>query len=177
MKKKWLIPLALGVGLLWLTRPGQVRPVRLPTGNLPMPAWTMRDLDDRPVASSHFAGQVLVLNFWATWCPPCIAEIPDLREFHAAHATNGVVVIGAAIDEDGAAKVKPFAARNRLNYPVLLADPAVQDLFGGITGVPTTFIVDRSGRMVARYLGPVTAEELAQVTAPLRGESPNSPPR
>ena len=167
MKKKWFIPLALGVALLWINRPGRNQAVRLPTGNIPMPAWTMRDLQDRPVASTNFAGKVLILNFWATWCPPCIAEIPDLKAFHTAHEAEGVVVLGAAIDEDGAAKVKPFAARNHINYPVLLADLAVQEQFGGVSGVPTTFIVDRTGRMIARYLGPLNEAELNRAIAPL----------
>lgn len=167
MKSRWLIPLALAAALLWLTRPGRPGFVRLPTGSLPMPAWTMRDLADQPVASTNFAGQVLVLNFWATWCPPCLAEIPDLKAFHAANATNGVVVLGASIDEDGSAKVKPFVERNGLNYPVLLADATVQDLFGGVASVPTTFIVSREGRLVARYLGALTAEELTKAVAPL----------
>lgn len=176
MKRKWLIPLALGVALLWLNRPGRSQAVRLPTGNLPMPAWTMRDLDGRAVAATNFAGMVLILNFWATWCPPCLAEIPDLKAFHAAHAAEGVVVVGAAIDEDGAAKVKPFTDRNRINYPVLLADLAVQDQFGGVSGVPTTFIVDRAGRMVARYLGPLTEAELNRAIAPLLAPAA-TPPR
>ena len=167
MKKKWLIPLALGVALLWINRPGRNQAVRLPTGNIPMPAWTMRDLQDRPVASTNFAGKVLVLNFWAKWCKPCVAEIPDLKAFHAAQEADGVVVLGASIDEDSATKVKQFTERNRINYPVLLADPAVQELFGGISGVPTTFIVDRAGRMVARYHGPLNESELNRAIAPL----------
>jgi thiol-disulfide isomerase/thioredoxin len=171
MKKKWLIPRALGFALLWINRPGRNQAVRLPTGNIPMPAWTMRDLEDRPVASTNFAGKVLILNFWAKWCVPCVAEIPDLKAFHAAHEADGVVVLGASIDEDGATKVKQFTERNRINYPVLLADPAVQELFGGVSGVPTTFIVDRGGRMVARYHGPLSEAELRRAVAPLLSPS------
>jgi thiol-disulfide isomerase/thioredoxin len=176
MKTRWLIPLALAVVLLWLTRPSAPGFTRLPTGNRPMPAWTMLDLAGQPVASTNFAGQILVLNFWATWCPPCVAEIPDLKAFQAAHSTQRVVVIGASIDEGGSAKVKSFVERNGLNYPVLLADLTVQDLFGGVSGVPTTFLVNREGRLVTRYLGPVTAEELTQAIAPLLA-TPANPSR
>ncbi len=176
MKAKWLIPLTLAAVLLWLTRPSQPGFIRLPTGNVPMPGWTMRDLADQPIASTNFAGKILVLNFWATWCPPCIAEIPDLKRFHEANATNGVVVVGASIDEGGSAVVKPFVNRNGINYPVLLADAIVQDLFGGVSGVPTTFIVSREGRLIARYLGPVTSAELTKAIAPLLA-SPATPSR
>ncbi len=176
MKARWLIPLALGGALLWVTRPVHVPPMRLPTGNAPMPDWTMQDLDGRPVPASQFAGKVLVLNFWATWCPPCIAEIPDLQAFHRAQESNGAVVIGASVDEEGAAKVKPFVARNQIAYPVLLAGPAVQDLFGGVTGVPTTFIVDRTGRMVARFQGPMNGDDLAKAVQPLLSSRPSPGP-
>jgi thiol-disulfide isomerase/thioredoxin len=176
VKAKWLIPLALALALIWLMRPRAGGFVRLPTGNIPMPAWTMTNLVGQAVSSTNFAGKVLVLNFWATWCPPCLAEIPYLKKFQAAHGTNDVVVIGASIDEAGAETVQRFAQRNTLNYPVLLADLDTQSRFGGVAGVPVTFIVSREGRLVARYLGPMTHEELTNIVTPLLA-SPVNPPQ
>jgi thiol-disulfide isomerase/thioredoxin len=127
----------------------------------------MRDLDGRTVASTNFAGQVVVLNFWATWCPTCLIEIPDLNAYHAAHVTNGLVVIGASTDETGAETVRDFVRRNRIEYPVLMADAAAQDAFGGIPGLPVTLVIARDGRFFARYHGPLTRKELESVVTPL----------
>lgn len=169
MKARWLIPLALGLALLWVTYPRQRPAVRLPTGNVPMPGWQMTDLSGMPVSSTNFAGKVLVLNFWATWCPPCLQELPDLNAFHATNRTNGVVVIGASADEGDRELVRRFAERNGLQYPVVFATPEIQLQFGNVSMLPTTFVVDRAGRMVARFLGAITQEELSKVVEPLTG--------
>jgi thiol-disulfide isomerase/thioredoxin len=180
---KWGIPLLLAVGFAWLTSRGMGGPkfMRLPVGSGAAPAWTMPDLEGRPVASTNFAGQVVLLNFWATWCPPCLAEIPDLKAFQAAHAQEGFTVIGAAVNDEGAAVVKPFVQRNQLNYPVLLAGPDVQMLFGSMpldptrpTGfpLPTTFVIGRDGRLVAHYLGALSRAELDKVILPLLARRP-----
>lgn len=169
MKARWLIPLALGVALLWVTYPTQRPAVRLPTGNVPMPAWQMDDLSGTPISSTNFAGKILVLNFWATWCPPCRQELPDLNAFHAANRINGVVVIGASVDEGDRELVRRFAERNGLQYPVIFATPEMQLQFGNVSMLPTTFVVDRAGRMVTRFLGAITREDLSKVVDPLVG--------
>jgi len=124
----------------------------------------MMDLAGRTVRSQDFAGQVVVLNFWATWCPPCLRELPELKAFHRAQETNGVVVIGAATDAEGATKLKPFVTRNGINYPVVLAGPDVQMTFG-VTSLPSTWIIGRDGRVEARYLGALTQKELERAVA------------
>lgn len=169
MKARWLIPLLLGLALLWVTYPTKRPAVRLPTGNVPMPAWQMSDLAGQPVASTNFSGKVLVLNFWATWCPPCREELPDLNAFHLANQTNGVTVIGASVDEGDPEMVRRFAERNGLAYPIVFATPEIQLQFGNVSLLPTTFIVDRQGRLVARFLGAITREELTQAVEPLLG--------
>jgi len=177
-RSKWLVVVALAVALGWLSTRGTGGPsfMRLPVGPMPAPAWTMPDLDGRAVASTNFAGKVVLLNFWATWCPPCVRELPELDAFHAAHEAEGFVVIGAAVDEGGAAAVKPFVERRKLGYPVVLASTKTQGLFGGVpmdpTGpagfpLPTTFIIGRDGRFVARYVGALTQAELDKVVLPL----------
>jgi thiol-disulfide isomerase/thioredoxin len=140
----------------------------------------MRDLDDHPVHSSNYLGSVVVLNFWATWCPPCREEIPELNAFQMAHRSDGVVVVGASVDEEGATVVRDFVRRMKISYPVLLADPPTQARYGGAsTGpegtrltLPTTVVIDRKGNYAARYLGAMTREELDKAVAPLLSTSP-----
>jgi thiol-disulfide isomerase/thioredoxin len=180
MKKawgRWVIPLAIAVVLVAMTSRGGGGPsfMRVPGAAGPAPVWSMKDLEGRPVASTNFAGKVVLLNFWATWCPPCRAEIPDLIAFQAAHATNGFTIIGVAMDENGAEAVKPFAQAHQLNYPVLLASPEVPVLFGGASPdplaggfpLPTTYLIGRDGRFVAHYIGALTRAELDKTVLPL----------
>ena len=176
MKARWLIPLALGVALLWVNYPTRRPAVRLPTGNVAMPAWQMTNLTGLTVSSTNFSGKVLVLNFWATWCPPCREELPDLNAFHGANQTNGVVVIGASVDEGDREVVKRFAERNGLKYPIVFATPEIQLQFGNVSMLPTTFVIDRTGRMAARFLGAITREELEKTVAPLVGTSAPAKP-
>lgn len=164
---RWLIPFCLAAILgWWVSRPTGPSFMRLPGGGFPAPAWQMNDLDGHPVASTHFTGKVLVLNFWATWCPPCRRELPELEAFHRAQQTNDVVVIGAATDEGGAAVVTPFVRREKLSYPILLADTNVQQTFA-VSTLPTTLIIGRDGRIAARYLGSLTQAELTKAVTPL----------
>lgn len=180
---KWGIPLLLAVAFGWLTSRSLGGPkfVRLPVASGAAPTWTMPDLDGRPVTSTNFSGQVVLLNFWATWCPPCLEEIPEFKTFQAAHTNEGFTVIGAAVDEGGAATLKPFTQHNQLNYPVLLARPDVQMLFGGVPPDPTrpvgfplpsTFVIGRDGRLVAHYLGALSRGELDKVILPLLAQRP-----
>lgn len=169
MKKtpRWLIPLLLAAVGGWLvSRPSGPSFVRLPSGpSYPAPPWTMTDLDGRSVSSTNYAGQVVVLNFWATWCPPCVRELPELREFHTEHSARGLVVIGASVDEGDVEKIRSFATRYRLPYPVLRADPVLQETYA-VGSLPTTVIINRQGQVVARYLGALTREELVKATEP-----------
>jgi thiol-disulfide isomerase/thioredoxin len=98
-------------------------------------------------------------QFWATWCPPCRREIPDFVEFARTHDTNRVVVIGASIDESIEA-VRSFQKSAAIPYPVVSVDGLTRLAFGGIEGVPTTFVIDAQGRFVSRTLGPMTARQL-----------------
>lgn len=149
--------------------------MRVPGASGTAPAWTMTDIAGHAVASTNFAGKVVLLNFWATWCPPCLAEIPDLIAFQAAHETKGFTVVGVAMDQEGMAVVRLFAERRKLNYPVVLASAEVPLLFGGspmgpLGGgfpLPTTYVIGRDGRYVAHYIGALTRAELDKVVLPL----------
>ncbi|MFO1462075.1 MAG: TlpA disulfide reductase family protein [Verrucomicrobiota bacterium] len=171
---RWMLPFALA-GILgwWVSRPSGPTFVRLPGSGYPAPSWKIPDLDGRQRSSGEFAGKTVVLNFWATWCPPCLRELPELNAFFREQETNGVVVIGAAVDEGGARAVTPLVRRQGLAYPILIADTNVQLTFG-ISTLPTTVIIAPDGRVAARYLGSLTRQELDRATAPLL--KPPSPP-
>ena len=119
----------------------------------PAPAWELKDLDGRTVSSSQYAGKVVILDFWATWCPPCRAEIPGFVELQKAYGDRGLVIVGVSLDRGGPAPVKEFMRRFGMNYPVVMGDAAINRAYGGIEALPTTFIINREGHLVGRHVG------------------------
>ena len=117
------------------------------------PGWELPALDGHTVDSTNFKDKVVVLDFWATWCPPCRAEIPDFIALQTKYAAQGLMVVGVAVDSSALKTVKAFAQTMGINYPVVLADDKTVAAFGGIDGLPTTFIIDRTGHIVTQHLG------------------------
>ena len=117
------------------------------------PAWELKDVDGKTVKSSDFAGKVVVLDFWATWCPPCKAEIPGFVELQKQYGDKGLVIVGVSLDEQGPEVVTPFMKQFSINYPVVMGDAKIVQAFGGIRGIPTTFVIDRSGKIVSGHVG------------------------
>ncbi len=115
------------------------------------PAFTLPDISGKSVSLADFKGKVVVLDFWATWCPPCRKEIPDFISIQNEYGSKGVQVVGIALDE--LPKVRAFVQANGMNYPVLMGTDAITALYGGIEGIPTTFIIDRNGKIVERFEG------------------------
>jgi thiol-disulfide isomerase/thioredoxin len=134
---------------------------------VPAPSWQLQDLNGKTVHSSDFKGKVVILDFWATWCPPCRAEIPGLVALQKQYGNQGLAVIGASVDEGGADMVGEAAQKLGINYPIVLADDNVQRAFGGITAIPATFIIDREGRIVKSHLGLVDKDEFENEIKPL----------
>jgi peroxiredoxin len=123
------------------------------------PAWQLQDVDGKTVHSSDFKGRVVILDFWATWCGPCRMELPGLVELQKQYEKQGLAVIGVSVDQISPVEVKNFARQLGGNYPVVLADAVITQGFGGIGAIPTTFVIDREGRIVKEHLGFTEKEE------------------
>ncbi len=121
-----------------------------------IPAFELPTLDGREVSSKSYLGRPMVLNFWATWCGPCVKEIPTLK---AVHRDSDAHVVTIAIDEQGEAIVRPFVEKHGIDYPVLIGDVEVFRRYNG-TGVPYTLILDASHKIVRTYRGYVSLRSI-----------------
>lgn len=126
-----------------------------------MPNFTLPSVKDGAmVKASAYQGQAMLINFFATWCPPCRKEIPSLIQLQKEYGPKGFTVIGISTDQGGTAMVDKFAKKMEINYPVLLSDSETPSAFGGIIGIPTSFLVNREGNIVKRYDGYVDRQTL-----------------
>ena len=126
----------------------------------PAPEFALKDADGRPVKLSDFRGKVVLLDFWATWCGPCKIEIPWFIEFERKHKDRGFAVIGVSMDEEGWEVVKPFLSRMQVNYRVVIGNDEVATQYGGVDALPTTFLIDREGKIAGVHQGLVSKSEI-----------------
>jgi thiol-disulfide isomerase/thioredoxin len=133
------------------------------------PDFSLKDLDGNAHKLSDYRGKVVVLNFWATWCPPCRAEIPTFIQEQKELGPN-VQFLGIALDDDGASTVKPWAASHGINYPVLLTDQNVTHDYGDINSIPATFYIDKQGRIRHAAIGAQEKSVLEENIKPLLAE-------
>ena len=117
------------------------------------PDFSLLDLDGKTVRLSDFNGQVRIVDFWATWCPPCRKEIPHFQALHEKYGTGGLTVIGVALDETGAEVVRPFVEEQRMTYTSVIGSQDVARQYGGIEAIPTTFVIDKQGKVFRKYVG------------------------
>jgi cytochrome c biogenesis protein CcmG/thiol:disulfide interchange protein DsbE len=117
------------------------------------PDFSLPELGGASFRLSDTKGKVVILDFFATWCPPCRMEVPHFQALYDQYKDKGLVVVGVALDQGGVADVKPFVKQNKVTYPVVIGDQNVAAMYGGIRGIPTTFIIDRQGNIVEKLVG------------------------
>lgn len=121
--------------------------------------FSLDTLEGKPIKLSQFEGKIVVLNFWASWCPPCRKEIPDLIAAQNQYRSRGVEILGVAVDGDQPEKIEAFARKHGINYTIALDDGQTFEAWGG-SAIPLTFFIDRQGRVRERFDGLITREEL-----------------
>lgn len=131
------------------------------------PDYVLTTLSGDTVRSDELLGRVVVVNFWATWCPPCRLEMPSLQKLHERRGGDGVVVLGFSIDAGGEAVVREFLRERAITYPVGMATAEHRRAFGGIPGVPTTLLIDREGVVRHRVVGYFAAPAMNAAVARL----------
>jgi thiol-disulfide isomerase/thioredoxin len=124
--------------------------------------------------SVNLKGKVVLVNFWATWCVPCRAEIPSLIQFQQKYANKGFTLLGIAMDDDGAKVVEPFVNKTKfdvnghpmtMNYPIVIGSDSVADKFGGLIGYPTSVLLTRGGKIAKRIIGTVSGQDFNDIRA------------
>ncbi len=121
-----------------------------------MPYFELKDLNGKVVKSSEYQGKVILINFWATWCPPCKREIPDFIDLYKKYQKEDFVILGIALDD--IKSVVDFKSAYKINYPILIGDQEVVRKYGNIRGIPTSFLIGKDGKIKQRYDGYRTRE-------------------
>jgi thiol-disulfide isomerase/thioredoxin len=127
--------------------------------------YSLPDINGKMHSLADYRGKWVVVNYWATWCPPCQQEIPDLEDFYDHHKDKDAVVLGVNFENIGKDQLKQFVDSFLISYPVLRAKPSAETPLGPIPGLPTTYIIDPDGNRVARQVGPVTGKQLDEYIA------------
>lgn len=120
------------------------------------PNFQVKDANGAVVTPAEYKGKVVLLNFWATWCGPCKAEIPWFQEFDSKLKDRGFAVLGVSMDEEGWDVVKPYIAERKITYRMVIGSEEMSTMYGGIESLPTTFIIDKDGKIAAIHTGLVS---------------------
>lgn len=131
------------------------------------PAFELKDIKGRTLRLSDYKGKVVLLNFWATWCVPCRAEMPDLVKLQNEYRSKGLQIVGLTYPDYTRAAVRNVVRRLRLNYPILLGSRGIADKYDVGEVMPTTIVIDREGRIRTRILGILEPDEFEQSVKPL----------
>lgn len=133
------------------------------------PGFSLKDATGEPFKLADYRGKVVLLNFWATWCPPCQEEIPWFNQFEREFKSRDFAVVGVSLDERGWDAVKPYIARLKVNYRVAVGDAMLAQLYGNVEGLPTSFLIDRQGRIARIHVGQAPRETYRQEILQLLG--------
>lgn len=117
------------------------------------PDFTLPAVDGSMVSMSDFSDKVIIVDFWATWCPPCQEMIPVLSKLHKKYSEKGLVVLGVSLDNEGLGFLGTFVHENMIPYKVVMGDRKISNAFGGVSTLPTLFMIDREGRLVRKLIG------------------------
>lgn len=117
------------------------------------PAFSLTNLTGETVSLETYRGKVLIIDFWATWCPPCVKEIPHFVELYDIYNEQGFEILGVSVDRGGPGTVEKFVKKNSVNYDIAMANMEVVDAYEIYTGIPTTYIIDREGNVVEKVIG------------------------
>lgn len=140
---------AAALAALLLLLPGQ-----LALAATAMPPFSLVSaVDEKKISSGDYKDKVLLVSFFATWCPPCREEIPEFIELQKKLGDKGFTVVGISVDEGGPTAVKSLVEQEKINYPVVMADESVLAGFGGISGIPNSYLINRKGNVVKHYPG------------------------
>jgi thiol-disulfide isomerase/thioredoxin len=166
---QWLRPRLTLLNLLTLAVLVYATPILLPhlgavfgvrSGPDIVPRYSYTALDGAPVDADTLRGRVVLVNFWATWCLPCRAEMPALESMYQRHREAGFVIVGLAVDQAATEKVAAFVRERGITYPIVHVGREAERAFGGVRGYPTSFLLDRSGRVRHVVQGPIGAVSL-----------------
>jgi thiol-disulfide isomerase/thioredoxin len=153
-----VVALLLFIGFRAARHPGGWRAANETAGSLdpkgqPAPDFTLDSLDGKAVTLSSLHGQAVLLNFWATWCGPCKVEMPWFVELQKEYGPQGLQIVGVAMDDASKEEIGKFVKEMGVNYPILIGQESVGQQYGGVNVLPTTFFLDRDGKIVAREFG------------------------
>ena len=133
----------------------------------PSPGWQVTTLDGKAAGSEQLKGKVVVVDFWATWCGPCVHEIPGYIAMQKKYADRGLVIVGLSVDQNGLPVVSKFVSERGVNYSIALATQEIITAFGGIDAIPTTFLIDREGRIRHKKTGAMESDEYEKLIVTL----------
>jgi thiol-disulfide isomerase/thioredoxin len=138
--------------------------------NKAAPDFILSSTSDKKIKLSDYRGKIVIVDFWATWCPPCRRGIPDLIEIQKEYGQD-VIIIGISVDTDTKGEVVPFIQQMGINYPIAYADAGVVQSYGGVESIPTSFIIDKNGIIVDNHIGLVPKSEFTSVLNKLLNKS------
>ena len=164
--------LALGSGIVARE---YLSPVKLDVAT-PLPEFILPDVSGKQRNISEWQGKIRIINFWATWCPPCLKEIPEFVDLQDRHSVNGVQFIGVAVDSQES--VAEFLTTHKVNYPILIGDiegiALAQKLGNNVGVVPFTLVVNQQGQIIYQHSGEISKEKIMEIVAPLIKSGVNS---